>query len=90
MVIVSEIVFALMLALYCSCVTAATVDIFKNELKYTPVALAHSLVFSTIAGTSLLIFSVLIHVTQDLTSPAYYMILAALVSCYGVFRLKSE
>jgi len=85
---VACLVLCFLMSLYYGGVTALTVGIFKTDLKYTPVAIAHSLVFSLFAGSSLLVFASLIHMTGQLQSPVYYFILAIIVSLVGLLTIR--
>lgn len=86
-VVIALLLLTLIMALYYGGISAATVEIFTTPLRYTPIGVAHSLVFAFVGGTALLAGAGLIHWTHHLASPAFYLMLAGLVSFIGVYWL---
>lgn len=89
-IISAILILSCCLAMYYSALTAICIDLIHNQFKYTVLAIAHSITFSIFAGTAFLVAIWLIKVTENNASPAYYMIVASLISGLTLLLTKQR
>lgn len=89
-VILVQIAFAFLNGFVQGPLPVALVDSFPTELRYSAIAIAYNVTFAIFAGTAPLVATWLIHRTGDLSAPAWYIAIIALVCAVATMRLKAH
>lgn len=78
--LVTQCVAAVMLALYSGVIPAILAELFPTRIRYTGLSTAYGLAVTIFGGFAPFIAAFLIRATGSLTSPAFYVMAAGLVS----------
>lgn len=88
--LISEIIFACLVAISFSAIPLFLVNLFPAEVRYTGISLPYNLATALIGGTIPLISTALIYYSENIYAPAYYLTSIAIVSLIGVFVAKKS
>lgn len=86
-VIIGQVVFACVVALIGGAGPTATAEMFPTNVRFSALGISYNLAVAAFGGTAPFISTLLISVTGDHTTPALYMIAAAVVTGLVVLRL---
>jgi MHS family proline/betaine transporter-like MFS transporter len=74
------ILFAACNSLFSGCMAATLVELFPTRTRYTGMAIGYNVGLALLGGTAPVVATGLIGMTGDVLAPAYYLMLAALVT----------
>jgi len=86
--LLSQIVFAVGLAMVFGPFGAMMVELFPAKIRMSAVSIGYNLGFAVFGGTAPFVATYLIDITGDKLSPSYYLILAALISLIVFVKIK--
>jgi MHS family proline/betaine transporter-like MFS transporter len=78
--IISQIVFASILAIYMGPIPTVLVEIFPTRVRFTGVALSYNLSAAIFGGTAPMVGAILVRLTNDKYAMSYYLIIIATIS----------
>ena len=78
--IISQIVFASILAIYMGPIPTVLVEIFPTRVRFTGVALSYNLSAAIFGGTAPMVGAILMKLTNDKYAMSYYLIIIATIS----------
>lgn len=74
-----QVIFALMMAFCCAALPALMAEFYPTKIRYTGVALPYNLANALLGGTAPLVVTILMHKTNNLLAPSFYLIFAAII-----------
>jgi len=86
--LIGQIVFAVVVAGFMSILPTTLVEIFPTEIRNSGYSIGYNLPFAIFGGTAPLISTYLIKITDNINSPAFYLIFAAIVAFIAGLTLK--
>ena len=84
----SLIILGVSFSLVASCYGAMLAELFPAKVRYTGVGLAYNIAFATLGGTTPLIATFLIKITNNPLMPAYYLMLFAGICLLGTLTIR--
>lgn len=87
---ISQMIFASSLGLLFGPIPALLSELFPTQVRYSALAIAHSLSMSIFGGTAPFLVTYGLKQTGNLTSPAYFLVFGGLVSVLGLSFLKER
>ncbi|MEM9682888.1 MAG: MFS transporter [Pseudomonadota bacterium] len=86
--VVAQAIFAILVAGIQSPIPVAMVTMFPVQLRYSAIAGGYNATLAIFGGTGPLVATWLINVTGQLSAPAWYLMIAALISFVAAWRLN--
>jgi len=86
--LIGQIVFAVVVAGFMSILPTTLVEIFPTEIRNSGYSIGYNLPFAIFGGTAPLISTYLIKITNNINSPAFYLIFAATVAFIAGLTLR--
>lgn len=83
-VVITQIIFAALLALYYAVIPVVLVEMFEVKIRYTAVAFPQNLA-AVLGGTAPMVVTFLIHSTGNIAAPSFYLILATVIMLPAIF-----
>ena len=83
-----QMVFALLVGLIQGPLPAFMVECFPVKVRYTAVGLSYNITLGIFGGTAPLVSTWLIEATGNLTSPAIYLVILAVISSISMYFMK--
>lgn len=88
--LMSHVTMGIILGFYFGPISAVLVEIFPASVRYSGISLAHNLSMAIFGGTLPTISLGLIQLTNNHAAPAFYLILAAIISFSGLYFMKDR
>ena len=89
-IISAQVLFGFLIALYSGPGPAAIAEIFETENRATGMSVGYSLAVAVFGGFAPFIATWLIDTTGSPLSPAYYVLVAAVLTALVIFRLPES
>ncbi|WP_457624496.1 MFS transporter [Persephonella sp.] len=86
--LIGQIVFAVVVAGFMAILPTTLVEIFPTEIRNSGYSIGYNLPFAIFGGTAPLISTYLIKITDNINSPAFYLIFAAAVAFVAGLTLR--
>ncbi|MCP4577012.1 MAG: MHS family MFS transporter [Deltaproteobacteria bacterium] len=86
--LVAQLIFALIFCNIQSSMPATLAEMFPTGVRFSGIALGYNLTLALVGGTAPMVCTWLVTVTGDIASPAYYLIIMALVSFVAAIKLR--
>lgn len=90
LVLLGEVIFALLISSTMATGPKIMAGMVPAKLRYSSVSIGHGICDSMFGGTAPLIATLLINNTNNILSPAYYIILASLFTLFIVVQLQDK
>jgi len=87
--LVAQLIFALIFCNIESSMPATLAEMFPTNTRFSGVAIGYNLTLGVIGGTAPMVSTWLVAATGDLASPAYYLIVLALISFFAALRVRT-
>jgi len=84
----AQLIFAVIFCNIESTVPATLAEMFPTGMRYSGIALGYNLTLGVIGGTAPMVSTWLVATTGDIASPAYYLIVLALISFVAALKIK--
>lgn len=84
----AQLIFALIFCNIQSSMPATLAEMFPTGVRFSGIALGYNLTLALVGGTAPLVCTWLVAVSGDIASPAYYLIVMALVSLVAAIKTK--
>jgi MHS family proline/betaine transporter-like MFS transporter len=86
----AQMIFAASLGVLFGPIPALLSELFPTKVRYSALAIAHSLSMSIFGGTAPFLVTYALKITGNLNSPAYFLVFGGVVSSLGLFFLKDR
>jgi MFS transporter, MHS family, proline/betaine transporter len=86
--LMAQLIFALIFCNIQSSMPAILAEMFPTGVRYSGIALGYNLTLALVGGTAPMVCTWLVSITGDIASPAYYLMVMALVSFFAAIKLK--
>ena len=83
-------ILVILMGIFFGAIPFALTTIFPMNIRFSGISLAHNISMAVFGGTVPLLSSSLIAYTEDLSSPAFILIIAGILSSIGVLCLRSK
>lgn len=88
--ILSQISFSIVMGFFFAPIPATLVELFPLSVRYSGLAISHSISMAVFGGTAPFIAASLIHLTGNNAAPAFYLMVATLISACSLFFMKDK
>ena len=86
--LVAQLIFALIFCNIQGSMPATLAEMFPTGVRFSGIALGYNLTLALVGGTAPMVCTWLVTVTGDIASPAYYLIVLALVSFVAAIKIR--
>jgi MHS family proline/betaine transporter-like MFS transporter len=86
--LLASLLFAVCSSLSVGCMAATLVELFPTRTRYTGVAIGYNLGQGLLGGTAPLVATALIHLSDNVLAPAYYLIASGIVAGIACLFIK--
>jgi MHS family proline/betaine transporter-like MFS transporter len=88
--LLASLLFAFCSSLSVGCLAATLVELFPTRTRYTDVAIGYNLGQALLGGTAPLVATALIHLSDNVLAPAYYLIASGIVAGIACLFIKAR
>jgi MHS family proline/betaine transporter-like MFS transporter len=85
--LVAQLIFALIFCNIQGSMPATLAEMFPTSMRFSGIALGYNLTLALVGGTAPMVCTWLVEITGDIASPAYYLIIMALISFFAALKL---
>ena len=86
--LVAQLIFALLFCNIQGSIPATLAEMFPTSMRFSGIALGYNLTLALIGGTAPMVCTWLVATTGDIASPAYYLIVMALISSVAALKIR--
>ena len=86
--LVAQLIFALLFCNIQGSIPATLAEMFPTAMRFSGIALGYNLTLALIGGTAPMVCTWLVATTGDIASPAYYLIVMALISSVAALKIR--
>lgn len=86
--LVAQLIFALIFCNIQGSMPATLAEMFPTSMRFSGIALGYNLTLALVGGTAPMVCTWLVEITGDIASPAYYLIVMALISFVAALKLR--
>jgi MHS family proline/betaine transporter-like MFS transporter len=87
---VGQMIGAVLLGVLFGPLPAMLVEMFPIKIRYSGLSMAHSLSMSIFGGTAPLLMTISLNNSDDVMIPAYYLMLAAIISAIALYYMRDK
>jgi MHS family proline/betaine transporter-like MFS transporter len=88
--LITQLIAAVLMALYSGVIAPILSEFFPTNVRYTALSIGYGFAVTIFGGFGPLIATYLVHVTGDVTSPAYFVMLGGLMSGIAMTLMKDR
>ena len=89
-ILICHMMMSAIMGFYFAPIPSVLVEIFPMHIRYSGLSISHNLSMAIFGGTLPPIALWLVHMTEDKTAPAFYLILAAFISLFGLYLYNQK
>ena len=86
--LVAQLIFALLFCNIQGSIPATLAEMFPTAMRFSGIALGYNVTLALIGGTAPMVCTWLVATTGDIASPAYYLIVMALISSVAALKIR--